>query len=703
MTIFAPPAHGPDSATQLTRLLENLAPQSKATLRRLMHVLRPPVDAPRTMDVINSACKCINAYKKSLLYPNKSINQLVAEIEQLTKVTLDLQIQLFGGQNDLEKPMYRRLTRHPGWALCLAIKDYPENLLFTEAAGVEIALSLAKEKAFADGYANEIRRALENRTIPTENFQASQLAFERRINKAKRQASILFENVPTIGTQNKQAEYPLQSFEPEAKQQLLQKRQYARSQHRCGILNRHCQSKIQVVQSAIELRQNAESDDETSILIILAFCAGLSAKLTAAMPLIHNAKEDWMMKLDTHSGCLWTNISPMLPDAAVPAENSAENYWPSNKIIVKPLPQFIVTKLAELFINTPNAMTIGDLIPYANSVGTTLTIPGSKCGIAPSVTKFLNSAAPYALQIGIDRLAAAVITNDFSIIPSAKFYYAKIEREEIWQASNALFHSLGWGTATLIEQGMATGSAIVATRMSVTALYQWMVSELDAAQLGKHCSVNKLVEFHNIFAKLCASLIIFLLGLRNVKEIKLTPQHLMTGATYAPVFDKRTGQLHGPLPVPINRLLEKQHKLYLTHCVAVLNRLSKTNVKGIRKTRTYLRKLIENSSGKLFFQLNETCQPSPIGSADLTSWWPEHLRFPANFSRSFWQSELHAAGLEGSLIDLFMRHQLPGAESYSSCSHRSPKQCLDKIGQMQDKILNEMNLVPVQGLTKKRG
>lgn len=190
MTIIAPPAHGQNSATQLSRMLQDLDPQPQATLRRLTHVLRPPIDAPRAIDVINSAGRCITAYKNTLTYPNDAINQLVSEIEQLIEA-INLRTQIFDIRHAHEKPLYRRLTRYPGWALCIAITDYPENQLFVEAAGVEIALSLATEKTFPDGYGNDIRRAFENRTISTDKSQIPEFSFTKHFEKAIREASIL--------------------------------------------------------------------------------------------------------------------------------------------------------------------------------------------------------------------------------------------------------------------------------------------------------------------------------------------------------------------------------------------------------------------------------------------------------------------------------------------------------------------------------
>ena len=701
MTIIASPVHGKNSTTQLSRLFEKLDPQPQATLRRLTHVLRPPIDAPRAIDVIYIAARCISAYKESLVYPNDVITQLTSEIEQLIEA-INLCTQLMNIRDAHEKPLYRRLTRYPGWALCIAINDYPENLLFSEAAGVEIALSFASEKTFPDGYGNDIRRALENiKNTTSKNLRGTYFSFSKHFEKAKREASILFENVPTPSTENNPDANLKLNFNHEVKQQLLQRRKYARPQHRAGILNRHCQSTTQIVQSALELRQNVEAGDETAILIIVAFCAGITTELTASIPLVQQFRDDWMMELDIHVGCIKTNIAFMVPDAATPAENYEVNYYPASKTIVKPIPQFIANKLTQLLSLTPHAKLLCDLIPDAIKSGSILTIADSHCGIAPSVSKFLNSAAPYALQIGIDRLAAATILNDFSVIPSAKFYYAKIEPIEIFTAINLLFENLGWGNATSIMRGIATGSAIIVTRTSVTNQYQWMIGEISAAQPGRHCNLQKLVGYHNTFTKFCASLTSFMLGWRNVQQFMLTSQQFQAGITYAAVFDKRTGQFHGPLPVVINRILENQLQLYHSHCVAIHKRLIKTGDTDTKKLCVYLKKLIEGSSGKLFYQINDKYQPISIGSADLTSWWPEPLRFPANFSRSFWQSELHTAGLNSSQIDLFMRHQLQGAESYTSCGYQALKDSLEKIGSAQDKILNDMGILPVFGLARK--
>lgn len=700
MTIIALTPPCLNSVTQLTRLLANLDPQPQATLRRLTHVLRPPIDAPRAHEVIGGAVLCVIAFGETLTNPNETFVQINAEIRSLYE-TVRAHPKWFKDES-LERPLQRRLTKYASWGLCMSLAKSSNSKQFFEAAGVEILLSMATGKPFPNAYANDIRRALNSEptfglTNLPQHFQKNQYSFTRHFEKAQRDAQLLFESSTSDPTQATGQS----CFELSARQYLLQNQTHASPNHRRGILDYKCQSKIQVVQSSSHLRMCAEQGEDTALLAILAICSGISPELVMKMPLIQHAQEDWLMTIDPEAGLIKTNIELLFPHSASPTTASAENHRPANKIIVKPMPRFIASLLSDRIGKMPHARTINELVRNADTSGKALTQNApSKAGIAPSISRLLNSISPFAIQIGLNRLVTAFITNDFSIVPSARPYYAQIEREEIWAASSTLFNSLKWGEPVAMKVGLAVGCRIAAKPEAIARLYRWMVDEVQTNSPGKRYTFSSLSNHHNAYAKFSATIAILCLANREAHELSFTAQGVRENLIFTTLFDKKTGPYPGHLPVPINMILSDQIRLWYAHCSALNRRLEKLGIPKSSKLRAHLIKVINHAPVSLFFTIYNEHKPVPIGSMDLTKWWPDHLTFATNFSRSFWQVEFHKAGLKGSLIDMFVRHQLLGFESHTSTSHMIIHDCFVEICRVQQEVLHRLCITPIAGLSK---
>lgn len=682
----------------LSKLAVDLNSHHQHILRRVSHVLRPPIDSPRLAQVLRGATIAVDKFGKTLIRPNEEFRKISAAMRSLSEVAADIQ-NTHGNPYELENPLLRRMSKYPGWALCMELGLADNDNFLLEAAGVEIAVSLATGKSFPNGYANNLRRSLASKAVPSNLSVELTHDTIRHFEKARRTAFQLFED---LGNQPPEGGEDIsQSVESRIHQHLKRKLTYASPNHRRGVLDRQSQSKLQVLDSAQELRGRAEAGDASASLMILSFLTGLSLDISADIPLANHAKDDWIMTVDLECGVIKTNIESLFPDSATPPVETAHNYRPANKIIVKPLPEFLQAILLNRYAHFSTAENIGDLLNDANTSGRILTILGAECGIAPSASRFLNSAPQFAIQSGIGRLAAASITNDFSITPGAKLYYAKISREEIWQASTTLFSSLGWGGPAPFQQGLAAGSLVAASRSAVTELFQWMAAQVAELAPGRRYTLESLLNHHNAFVFYCASLAIFCLASRQAEKLGLTAQQLHAGHLYISMFDKRTGQFPGPSPVPINSILAEQIRLFQAHCSALDSRLAKCGIEENSRLRTHISKVLDRRSVHLFFRINSRHQQVAIGTSDLTSWWPDDLRLTGNFSRSFWQVELHELGLPEPIIDLFVRHQLLGMEPHTSTTALNLHDSFLAIRCAQENVFDAMGIGAISGLAKR--
>jgi len=700
MAIISPVAlfsHNDAPKSALTKLMSSIDPQYQLTLKKLIHVLHAPIDSPRVTDVLKGATLCIDAFGKTLAAPNADFKKIWLDIQSVSNLLVDV-------SDELEQPLQRRLTKYAPWAVCMTVAQKQIPKVFLEAAGVEIALSFATGKPFPNAYANNLRRELSNEAaLDTSNSQettsSNQYTFSKHFEKALRNAQLIFEDA---SARSSLLVPPTQeSFESRARHYLLRNQTYAQPNHRRAVLDHHCQSKSQIIQSAFELRSKAENNDDTAIITILALCIGISPALVMQMPLALHAADDWLLVIDVEAGLIKTNIDSLFPQSATPTTDSLSLHHSANKIVIKPIPAFVQCLLTKRLSKTPSAQSIGQLLPAAITSGKIFTSDQSEQGISPSTRRFLNSAAPFAIQLGTNRLVAATITNDFSVIPGSKPYYSLVAREEIWAGCSSLFDSLGWGAPMPIEPGLPVGSLVVATQHSVKSLFEWMCKEVSNSMPGRRYSFLSLVEHHNMFAKYCASLTILSLGSRQAKQLRFNATGLHEEFAFTSVFDKRTGQFPGALPVPINAVLSEQLRFWRAHCSALDSRLEKIGLDENTQLRSHIRQILNCSNVHLFFGISTNGKPFPLGSSDLTEWWPDRLRLNANFSRSFWQHELHLYGLKSSIIDLFVRHQLIGAESHTSTTHFALTNYFNQIVQAQEKILSDMNITSLSGLAKK--
>lgn len=348
----------------------------------------------------------------------------------------------------------------------------------------------------------------------------------------------------------------------------------------------------------------------------------------------------------------------------------------------------------------PTARTIRDLLQVKEITGSRKTISDCDSGISPSVARFINSAAPFAIHSGIGRAVAATVTNDYSIVPSAKFYYSMVKRSEIWAASETMFSALGWGKPVDFVDGLAVGSCVVPTNEAISKLYKWMVEQVNRTRPGKRYTLQSLIQHHNEYAFLCATITLLCLASRKQKITNFTAKHLDERCAFIPVYDKPAGLNTGFLSIPINEILRKLILFWRAHCNALKKRLDKLGIATSSNLRIRLQNIHIRTSVNMFFLINENL-PVDFGTADLSRWWPDELKLSTYFGRDFWEVELMEYRVSSSSIDLFLRHHLQGMENWTSTTNIVLANWGREICDVQEAILDALGISAVVGLSSK--
>lgn len=693
--------HHIETGITIRQLEQLLKPEIATTLRNLMHVLNGPEDAPRLQTALESVFKAVQSYEATLSKPSKTFELVKNNLERLCEDAAAV-FERFPISAQLDQPLRRRLTAHAPYALCLTLAALRDEDIGAarEATGLEIALGLATAKRFHSGFATQIRRTLTPELLATKkNVFGRPADWPHQYVKMRVKAAKLFEDG---GDSDPEGTGDVRLFDIGAGFELSRKMRYAPPRQRQALLDRRHQTFMQLKASASALMMRARSYDQTALLTLVAFSSGLTLCQAKKIPLAGRGDEnDWLMVLDVDAGTIKTNLDPLFPGAAMP-HGRDKCFRSANRIAVKPLPAWLATILKELFAHNSRVRTLAELLPEASTSGRKLTLPDNTSALAPSAKRFLISAAPLAVQLGIDRLAAALLTNDFSVVPSSKLYYCRVRRTEIWEATAVLFHALGWGAPAPLQPGLPVGSRIVPRREAISAWWCWMVDEVSALAPGRHCGLTRLLAFHNAYARLCASLSVLCLAAREAGELRFTTHNLRAEARFASFVDKHVGVFPGEVRVPINELLRAQLRLWMSHCQALQRRLKRTGDSRFNELMRMLDGHLSGASHPLFFEIDVTSYRFiALGSAALVNWWPETLRFTSDLGRHFWEVELRDAKVRSSRIDVLLRHITLGVEAHCSTNADRLKDIAAEICSIQEHLLEALGVQPVPGLNSK--
>ena len=684
----------------LHQLESQLEAESVGTLLQLLHVLNAPADIPCIKAVVESACQAVLSYGVTLAKPSPTFNLVQRNLEALKDA---IRNKFCGAsyRRNSEQPLLRRLAAHAPYALCITLDALKDKDIGNAraATGVEIALCLATAQRFRSGFAQDIRRTLTPELFGLEPKVGVDASWGERFVKTRVKAAQIFESDESPDPQGGNR---ARLFDIAASYELMRKTRYSPPRQRQAILDRRHQTLGQLKTSAAALMELAKQYDHTALLTLIAFCAGLSLRLTQSLPITRcQGDANWLMWLDVDAGVIMTNLDPLFPKAATPPEG-ATCFRVANRIALKPLPTALASCLKALHSLQPDAEVLAELLPRASTSGRQLTLAGEASALAPTAKRFLIAAAPLAVVLGVDRLSAALVANDFSVVPASKIYYCRVWREEIWTASIVLFDCLGWGAPVPIVAGLPLGSRIVPTRMALKAWYHWMVADMVSNAPGRHCLLGRLIAYHNSFARLCASLSVLCLATREARELRFTTHNLCPEAAYASLFDKHVGICPGEMKVPINGVLRKQLVLWIAHCKALQRRLMSLQVPATGNLMKVLDRFLCGERCALFFLIDaDGYEMEPLSSAALRGWWPKELRFTGDFGRHFWECELRDAGVRSSRIDLLMRHITLGVEAHCSTNGDKLANVAEEITFTQDRLLESLGIKPVPGLVTK--
>ena len=601
-------------------------------------------------------------------------------------------------------PLTGRLAEFPALALLLTLRD--EHLPLRVALGAEVARCLLEQTELKQDYCVALRRdtVRYGRPQPGEvrtPEDLAELGFGRgwlvRFHKTDAQVRRRVE-LDEFGPRRPPHAHPHHVLDLLAR--LRWRLDYPNPKHRQAAIDDSHLPLAHYRRAATMLRTRVEAKDGAAVIQSLELLVNLPPLLVLSLPLVTGYRPFNILGICVRTGCLLLNLRTLFPHRAQPPMATAHLFKVSGDIVVLPLPVFLAEEIQRRSQIYPQAVLLGDLVDWVRVDPRNSLIPHESCKLHASLARASKSTGAISLALGNDRLVSACLTTDFSLIGSARMYYARLTGREIHTGCTRLYGGMGWGMPTMeAEQLPPLGSRASLHLDGVKHLFSALAEAVTASLPGRNAHALRLLEHHIHFTRYSAALISFCAGLREVQCYRLLAEELLYGQDQIVVHDKQGGDVLMAQPALLNAQVREQICLYAAHARALVQRLQRLNDRHGLLLAQRLRIAVEGT-GPLFLTLSPSVAVHAAGAHFTWREMPESIRVPPNVGRHFWQNVLRERGLSSRDIDSFMRHRVVGLERNTNSQVCVPHQALGRIEATQLVVMREVGIQALAGLRR---
>jgi hypothetical protein len=687
----------------LARLRAAVPSTCQSTLNLLVGTVTLPVDQPGCATAVVMLANCLLEYSQQISFLRTEFAALLHNVSSIVNVVAD-QLEIIQGTQPRGQ-MEGRTSSYPAWSLLLSLTEEQRPLCV--ALGAEIALALLDQGQLNTRFCTQILRDSKKYGRPTLGQERDiqdlqEVGFGRgwlsRYQTIDRQVRRRVEPPDPKGPTRPDDANPHNRFDLLAR--LKWRFDYPKPKHRQGGLDDSHLTPAQFYRVASAVRQRVETGDKAALVAGLSILTGLTPELTTSLPLIHEARPLQILGVDVAHGCLVLDFRLLFPNRRRPSPETAALFHASIDLLVVPLPVFLAEELRRHMLGAPESLLLGDLVDWVKVGSRASLLTDENCKLVSSLARASKSTAAMAITTGSDRLVAACLTWDFSIVGSARMYYARLTGAEIHHGCKLLYSAIGWGDPAFPENQLAAvGSHCQLTDEGARQLFAQLARLSKESWPARRANFETLLVHHAHYARYCVALVSFNLGLREVDAYRLNAHELLTRQNQITMHDKQGGDRLMAQPVLLNRLVREQIRQYVGHCEALIERLDKLNTGEAASFVAAIRLGLRGQSA-LFLVRQARGGVRPAGAANTWGKLPSEFRVPGNSGRHFWQNVLRTQGLGSRDIDRFMRHRVVGLESNTSSQTASPRQSFERIDHVQCQVLHALGVSVVSGLRK---
>ncbi|QKD45735.1 hypothetical protein HF896_19875 [Alicycliphilus denitrificans] len=686
----------------VVRLRSAIPESCQAMLDQLLGMVPQPPDQPSCATAIATLTKCLVDYAETIANTRPFFMEW-AGAAQCIHDRASAYTQHIQGTTP-SAPLTGRLSEFPALALLLTLKD--EHLPLQVALGAEIARCLLEQTQLKQDYCVALRRdtVKYGRPQPGEvrtPEDLAELGFGRgwlvRFQKIDAQVRRRVE-LDELGPRRPQHARPHHVLDLLAR--LRWRLDYPNPKHRQAAIDDSHLPVAHYLRVATLLRTRVEARDGAAVIQSLGLLVNLPPRLLLSLPLVTGSRPLNMLGISVQTGCLQLNLRALFPNRARPPDATANLFHFSGDAVVVPLPVFLVQEIQRRSQAYPQAVLLGDLMDWVQVNPRDSLIPGESCKLHASLARASKSTGAISLALGNDRLVSACVATDFSLIGSARMYYARLTGREIHTGCTRLFAGIGWGVPVMDAVHLPSlGSRATLHPDGAKHLFSALAEAVTASRPGRNAHSGRLLEHHTHFTRYCVALICFCAGLREIQCYRLLAEELLHGQDQIVVHDKQGGDALMAQPALLNAQAREQIRLYAAHARALVRRLQRLNDRQGLVLAQRLRIALEDA-GSLFLTLRSSGTVLAAGAHFTWREVPESIRVPPNVGRHFWQNVLRERGLSSRDIDSFMRHRVVGLERNTNSQVGIPRQTLDRIEATQLAVMREIGIQTLAGLCR---
>ena len=685
----------------IARLRHAVPESSRATLDQFLGMLPLPPDQPACATAIANFAKCLVTYGETIANPRPFFMDWMGAAQRIHDSVSSYAQEIQGLAASLS--LTGRLSEFPALALLLTLKEQPPLQV---ALGAEIARCLLEQTELRQDYCVALRRdaAKYGRPQPGEVRVVDDLAdlgFGRgwlvRFHKIDAQVRRCVE-LDELGPRRPAHAHPHHVLDLLAR--LRWRLDYPNPKHRQAAIDDSHLPPAHYRRAATMLRSRVEAEDGAAVIQSLGLLVGLPPRLLLSLPLVTIYRPLNMLGICARTGCLQLNLRTLFPHRAKPPKATEYLFEVSGDIVALPLPGFLAKEIQRRSPICPQAALLGDLVDWVQADPRDSLIPDEPCKLHASQARASKSTGAISLALGNDRLVSACISADFSLIGSARMYYARLTGRDIYAGCARLYEGIGWGAPIMdAKQLPPLGSRTTLHPDGVKHLFCTLAEAATASQPGRNAQTPRLLEHHAHFTRYCVALICFCAGLREVRCYRLLAEELLHGQDQFVVHDKQGGDVLMAQPALINAVAREQIRLYSAHARALVQRLQRRDDRQGLVLAQRLRSALEGK-GHLFLTTSSSGSVHAAGAHYTWREVPESIRVPPNVGRHFWQNVLRERGLSSRDIDCFMRHRVVGLERNTNSQINVLRHSLDRIEAVQLAVMCELGVQALAGLSK---
>lgn len=440
-----------------------------------------------------------------------------------------------------------------------------------------------------------------------------------------------------------------------------------------------------------ELINQVRTDERAAMLVCIEIVSHLPSETAIELPVSMDGTrpKDALAWLDLSKGLYNYVLQDLIEGGARPAEKNDALYQHTVQVVsitLTPPLHAALKRLAATYAGVPERLIhlLGDVVhePNARVVGE---------GANRCTSRKMQESVPVCLiKQGLPRWPIALATSSPFLVSSRKISYGVCSSNMIDKAVNAAYRSLGWPQFSAAPVSHFVGSFITPKNESITRANNFLCEQADSAA-AELVDRNSWVRYFNFHAQWVA----FLLALcyaRRKRLIYTQPFSEMLQGVGVLINDKNVHTI-SDVPVPTDAVIFMVANMWVKFCDQVAQSLRALgDIRSVSIADQMVMRMQDNKTTEGIFTLDAGDRIQPVGWKTWADGLPENLRLVGNFARQFWPLQLMQMDIEQTLIDILMRHQLPGLHPLSSRNVKVERDATFRLKAAMRKVIDGLNL-----------